>query len=1129
METNQQTHENRRRTLTNDPQYFGGYLNMARLNIYNINNHVATDFKRKPLPEEGQIPDALLCNKTIKNLNWNHVHTRALRFLPILKVFDSESLPKDERKNSDTEGKDFTSMSDTLKVVFSELQEFRNDYSHYYSTEKGDSRKLIVSPELANFLTINFKRAITYTKARMKDVLTDADYALVENLQMVATDNKITTEGLVFLIAMFLEREQAFQFIGKIQGLKGTQFNSFIATREVLMSFCVKLPHDKFVSENQEQALTLDIINELNRCPKTLYSIITDKEKQQFRPELDAQGIENLIANSTNNEERERILDEIDYQDYIEGLTKRVRYNNRFSYFAMRYIDEKNIFDKLRFHIDLGKYEVDNYTKQFAGEQAERKVLENAKAFGKLSSFTDPELSQQRIDKQQQTAGFEQFAPRYHADNNKIGLSNKENIATLTAKSKAGSKVEHNLKQPLPQAFLSLHELPKIILLEYLQKGQAEELINDFILLNDTRLMDITFIEEVKSQLPDGWNEFNKRSDAKKKKAYSDSTLRYLHQRKTILNTILSKYNLNDKQIPTRILNYWLNIKEVDDKRSVSDRIKLMKRDCMTRLKAVEKHKLNKSVKTPKVGEMATFLAKDIVDMIVSEEKKQKITSFYYDKMQECLALFANAEKKALFIHIVTNELKLLENDGHPFLQNINLQQIRKTSQFYQAYLIEKGNKMVPRLNPKTNKTSKVDESWMMKQFYVKEWKEEIAKQLTVVKLPANKSRIPFTIRQWDEKEKYDLNTWLRHVTVGKNNDGKKAVNLPTNLFDEALCDLLREQLDTKIVNYNPAANYNELLKIWWKTRNDDTQQFYQSEREYNIYNEKVRFKIDSSAHFADYYKNALSRAFTRLKAERETARQSNKRLPPLEYKQVERVFKNTIAETEKEIRMLQEEDRMAVLMLERLMDNSPNLRLSKIETLLNDTTPIREKISATLSFDASGERISGKSNPTVTKTLVAERKQKNYTELRKYRYDRRLPELFEYVQADEIPLEWLLEELSAYNNAKQQVFDTVFTLEKKIIGTDPDGLKSLFTGANGELQTGNIQHKPYVQWLTNKGLINKEEKQFINMVRKCFSHNQFPQRKTMELLIPAWNEKKLALQIATVYNQLIADLTNKI
>ena len=42
---------------------------------------------------------------------------------------------------------------------------------------------------------------------------------------------------------------------------------------------------------------------------------------------------------------------------------------------------------------------------------------------------------------------------------------------------KTDNKVKAYLKQPLPDAFLSTHELPKIILLEYLQKGKAEELI----------------------------------------------------------------------------------------------------------------------------------------------------------------------------------------------------------------------------------------------------------------------------------------------------------------------------------------------------------------------------------------------------------------------------------------------------------------------------------------------------------------------------------------------------------------------------------------------------------------------------------------------------------------------------
>ena len=1124
MEDNNILRDKRIRTLSNDPQYFGGYLNMARLNIFNISNHIANEFKQAVLGEDGEIKNSFLCNKTIKRLNWNHVYSKTNRFLSILKVFDVETLPKEERENSIAEGRNFANMSDTLKVIFGELQEFRNDYSHYYSTDKADSRKIIIKPELALFLTTNFKRAIAYTKVRMKDVLCEDDYQLVEKIQLIKSENQITTEGLVFLICMFLEREHAFQFIGKIQGLKGTQFKSFIATREVLMSFCIRLPHDKFVSEDIKQSLTLDMINDLNRCPKALYDVITEPKKQQFRPELDNEKIIHLIENSINQANVEEVLENIDYEQYIELLTKRVRHNNRFSYFAMRYIDENNVFDKLRFHIDLGKYQLDKYTKLLNNESTDRIVIERAKAFGKLSDFSNQEIIENKIDKNSLTDGFEQFAPHYNDDNNKIGLSNKDGIAILSPKSDKNKKVANKLHQPLPQAFLSLNELPKIILMEHLEHGSTEKIINDFLLLSNDKVMNIEFIEVVKAKLPTDWNEFTKRTDSKKKKAYSDAALQYLWQRKSILNNELEQYHLNDKQIPTKILNYWLNIKEVDEIRSVSERIKLMKRDCMSRLKTLEKHKMDAKVKTPKIGEMATFLAKDIVDMIVSKDKKQEITSFYYDKMQECLALYADTEKKALFIHIISNELKLYEQGGHPFLLNIDLNRIRKTSELYEEYLREKGNKQIKKFNPRTQKTTQVDVSWMMKSFYTKEWNEEIKKQLTVVKLPVDKSNIPYTIRLWEEKEKYDLKAWLHNVTVGKQkSDKRKAVDLPTNLFDNRICDLLREKLNTMSVDYNPASNYNELLKKWWETRDDSTQDFYNAEREYTIYEQIVNYKLNTAAHFADYYKTALGLAFNQQNTKREIERRTNRRLPKIEHKQVERVFKNTIAGTEKEIRILQEEDRMVLLMLEKLMDGSKNLKLNKIDVLLNETTAIEEPITAKLSFGANGEELKDKAE--ITKTIVAERKQKNYTELRKYRHDRRLPELFEYFDSNKIKLEDLQLELSDYNQAKQQVFDIVFELEQALIQSDKEAVIQFNIDQNGQPVAGNIAHKPYLKLLLKRGLISEDEMLFLKMVRNCFSHNQFPQRATMNKLIDVWVDSKYATQIVTKYNEIISTI----
>ena len=122
------------RTLSDDPQYFGGYLNMARLNVLNISNHIAKEFKLPLLSEEAHLKNSFLCKKENKKIDWNHVYARTIRFLSVMKVFDAESLPKEEQKTIDWEGKDFASMCDTLNIVFSELQEFSNDYSHYYST-----------------------------------------------------------------------------------------------------------------------------------------------------------------------------------------------------------------------------------------------------------------------------------------------------------------------------------------------------------------------------------------------------------------------------------------------------------------------------------------------------------------------------------------------------------------------------------------------------------------------------------------------------------------------------------------------------------------------------------------------------------------------------------------------------------------------------------------------------------------------------------------------------------------------------------------------------------------------------------------------------------------------------------
>lgn len=1109
FEATKNTDIKKSKTLTENPEYFGAYLNMARLNIFKINNHLASKFGYSSLNDEGEIPNSFLVQKITKNQN--HIFSQLKKFMPIARVFDEESLPKFEQENiKNLKGKDINKLSENLAIIFKELNEFRNDYTHYYSIKTGTNRKMKISNQLSTFLEENFIRAIHYTKDRFRDVYTEDDFSIASKTTLFDKENIITQDGIVFLISIFLDRENAFQFINKIKYLKGTQNKTFTAKREVLSAFCIKLPHEKFISENSIQAFSLELINELSKCPKTLYAVITEDEKKVFQPILGNEELENIHSNS--------IPETInDYEAYIESITKRVRNKNRFSYFAMRFLDEKEVFKKIRFQINLGKIIIAEYEKMLDGKQEQRKVIEEAKAFGRLQDFKVSEESiLNKINTSSQTE-FEQFSPHYNFDDKtgKIGINiTKEDTAKFINRPKSEKKIASYLKQPQVDAFLSIHELPKIILLEYLEKGKTETLISNFIDANNSKIMNIEFIEMIKTKLSH-LTVFNKRSQGRKQKtAYYNETLKDLHQRKTELNHVLNEYGLNDKQIPSKILNYWLKINEVQEKTVISDRIKLMKRECIDRLRAVKKGR------APKIGEMATFLAKDIVDMIIDENKKQKVTSFYYDKIQECLALYTDDEMKTKLVTLF-NELLLNEKGGHPFLKKIDFSSLKYTSEIYINYLQEKGQKLVPVFNYKSNKYSEKDQSWLQTNFYTPEWNEKAGKNLTVVRIPDDVSKLPYSIRQL-KKEKKSFETWLAYVSKGKeNNDRRKPIDLPTNLFDDTIKKLLSIELKKHNIPINKEANYNELLKLWWeKCRMDGTQSFYNAQREYTFEEQKLNFHINTKEKFEHYYKNGFLNNIYRIKKiKRNEEKKTNKKLPEITITDVEKSIRNKIGQTEKKIRLLQEEDRLLILMFEQLIDKKDlEPKLKNIEILLNETLSIKEKITGNLVFDNSGEIIE-KEKIQISRYISENRKRKDFSVLKKYVHDRRLPELFEYFDNENIPIESLKTELDSYNKAKETVFELIFELEKTIITKDKESIETLHELESKEC---NVFHRPYLNWLLSQDIITKDDYVFMNMVRKSFSHNQFPHKKTMEIHIHNWNEDKYASQIVNKYKDLV-------
>lgn len=1116
MNTNGEKEKDNIKTLSENPEYFGSYLNLARLNIYNISNHIAHKLELNTIDNEEKIINSFLTKYDAKDFKAKEslIFAVAKRFFPISKVFNSETLPDTEKSDKTNFGKDIQAFTKALRILFSAISDFRNNFTHYYSFTTKSERSAIVTEELKQFLEANFQRGIIYTKQRFKDVFKDEDFELASQTILINRDNTITQDGLVFLTAMFLDRENAFQYIGKIKGLKGTQYNSFLAKREVLMAYCITLPSDKLVSDNPIQGLSLDIINELSKCPKDLYHVITESEQKQFHPT-----IENLVKVIENS-----VPDSIDdYENYIQSISKRVRHENRFSYFALKYIDSNKLLENIRFQIDLGKLILDEYPKTLAGENVSRRVVENVKAFIRLQDLQDENWVLSKINKSNVPVVFEQYAPHYNLDNNKIGIALTEQFPTYYFNEKKEKQVKSALRQPIISAFLSIHELPKMLLLEFLQKGKAEKIIENFIVVNNTKLFNWEFIENIKSQLQQ-LEPFQKRSQGKIKVGHDNSVYKNesadnLKNRKEVLNEILKAHELNDKQIPTKILDYWLNIVDVEENRALSDRIKLMKIDCKDRIKALQRHTETGKGKVPKIGEMATFVAKDIVDMIIDVEKKKKITSFYYDKIQECLALYADPNKKAQLIQILKSDLKLYENGGHPFLHKISFEDIRFTKDLYKKYLEEKGKKVEKVLNRNNKWVDGRDNSWMHTTFYFTKRDERKGKNMTEVTLPKDMSGIPYSIRQF-AKAPSTLQDWFRSVTNGiSQSDNPKPIDLPTNLFDAELKITLQNILTNKNVHFDINDNYSKLFKIWWEQiREDQNQSYYQSERAYDFEGNILNLYVDTKIKFEDYLSDNFVE--TIIKSKETRLKSENKKEQNLTINDVRKKAALRIKLAEKEVRLRKEEDRLMLLMFES-MSSIPNCKLHQIDTLMNGTDTIKQSVEGTLHFLPDGSIDKFKSKK-IFKKIVEVRKRKEYSVLKKYVHDRRLPELFEYFTHDEIPISSIKIELEAYNKSRDEVFQLVFTLEKTMINKFEREILE-----HTQTEKSHLQHKPYLQWLLDMGKITENDFRFLNLVRNAFSHNLFPHKATMDCVIPKWESERYAQQILELYREKINYIIN--
>ena len=1110
METPVITEANKYRTLANDPPYFGGYLNMARHNVFLIINQVTDafsylNFKKIHDDEDVKNDTHILANifdstkpefEDERQKVYNYLLKR--HHLPFVKIFNSEV----SNENGDNYI-DFARLHNFIIKSFQSLDGLRNAFSHHLAIDDDGNkvkRKSDIDASIAIDIELLFKNAPIFSFVRNFQTQKEEDYEHLKKYKLFATENQLTDQGLYFFVNLFLERSQATKFLKRFKGFKNETTPPFRATIQAFTSYCIKVPDVRLGNENPKHTLLMDMLTELNKCPKELFYHLADEDKKEFEPRLQEKERQNVVLNSTNYEE----INDEDLDETIKELTAFKRNEDRFPYFALRFLDETNALKNIRFQITLGKLIVERYDKKITDKFQDRRVLKIVKAYGKLSDFIDKESEVLSILKKgfedNETIQFEQYAPHYNMSNNKIAFYIfDEADEKVKYPNVFENKADRTDLQNNPTGFISIHDLPKLMVLESLIANKGEQMIVDFIRNTNLEIFDKAGLNQIKHQanfIPEtftkrtandkalkdevghieylsnfletellNWLKISKErllsldreaflettKDSKANEVFSQ--IKYLHllkQRREELQKHLPR-DLSINMLPSKILDYLMNIQGQPEDKEIHRKIKAIKSESQKLKKSLEKEiEKPKPEQRLKLGELATYVAKDIINMVIDKEVKNKITSPYYSKLQNKIAYFSLNKEE---IVALCEELQLFDKQvGHVFLTKNLIYGANGIIDFYLDYLEAKVN-------------------WIDKDLFVKgKTGGYLFPKFKKIPLSFEKIRKDSSTNDFDE--------WLI-------NKSQKPIDLPGTLFDLQLVQILKSKLRQLKVAYNPTDKFSVLLA---KYLGNDTQPFYLYNRKYN----------DGKDNPVEFSVNGLTS------------------------KELKTDFNKFVNSNEKLIRFTQTKDRVMKLMCDKLLAEDKSIGLND-RFLLQKIHPYSEHnpLESRASFEQKIYRkgnetfftIVAKDNPKQVeeietfKLLQTEEERQSYNGQKWYEWtikdfgrfkrfvsDRRIPHLADYFNAKEIPFDLLDYQIREYDKYREKIFELTFKLEHAVAKTDFEGIKTIefskYPRPKGE-SFYEVQFDVYLDWLTKEGILFDEK--LLSECRNKFSHSQVP------------------------------------
>lgn len=1116
--------ENSRWTNKNDIQYLGAYFNMARHNVYLLINHLTSVFSHLGF-EELNDDEEIWSDKAEKNNSnillqifnpenprfqderirvFNYIQRR--HYLPCLRIFTNDFQVLEATGNrikKDELAVDFAKMHEFLNLACKELNGFRNSYTHYLSINSKGKRlkkKRMISSKLVpviktlfhyapeySFLRHNIERADKDVKVYKKEVRQYYDDIKSKYSLFEGDSRALNREGLFFFVNLFLDRANGIKFLKRFRGFKNETAPPFKATIQAFTSYTLKVPDMRLDNDMPEQALMMEMLNELNKCPAELYKVLNQEDRDIFSPKLSEASFANILEN-THYED----IDDAAIEQIIKENVVLRRREDRFPYFALRYLDIKNLLGNLRFQIYLGKIELSTYDK--SDLNIERRVLVEVNGIGKLSDFEGKQeeiLAKINMDiaAQGKEVRWDQFKPSYCIRMNKIGFylfdentedSEKVIFPKCISNNEPERKVNLKINQTKPTGFLSTHALPKFLMTYFSgdNDSNAVSLINTFVKDINPNILDIDFINACKNEIQLDPEEMTKRrprisalkeveskiiiadghaktieistihhvnhdmikrlatkleisesqlaqynKDGLRKEFHDELSTKdievfshfkyqkYMSDRRQNLDAIIKDYfpEISSRDIPKRIYDYILNINSQDSKKYIHEKIKAELDAAKQYVKDAER--FLKYEEQPKLGELATILTKDIINMIVTEDVKKKITNPYFNRLQNLIAFYSLNKNE---IEQLCTELNVLNYDkGHVFL---NWSLIRKSTgviDFFINYFKAKAD-------------------WIKDTLLVdgKKGGYSIDNRIIPLKYQATIAK----------KAEFDFERWLI--------EKKEApINLPIYIFD----NYLNEVLNNSEANQNGDDMTLGFSQLVAQRVDHDQQKFYSFTRIYNVDGKEKSLK----------YGTHLSSKTMSLE------------------------YGKKVVENEKLIRFALTKDRIMKLMCQDILEKNGSVSSEYKFTLrdmspdsekniLNDKTEfeyqLRKNIDGSgaelftiyakdseaqlqqiqkwkaldanmkrewLSMDTKEKQMQYlESKDEVTKLILQGQKGYQWTfsdfgRFKRFLKDRRIPQMVRYFNSPRISFDLLEFQLMQYNIYREKMFDKIFELER--------------------------------------------------------------------------------------------------